>query len=192
MIFNPIPNYEKLLNHFSKSSKYPIETNKEVIFETNIEVKEKDIIQEKVFVHNEVSTIEPCDDCDVWMKSTNNNNPIIIVKDDDIYVNMYSMSWVTLATAFKALYGYGLPGYKLHNSILYGEGYSSQRVEISKDLEIVLNKMSRPSIIKTIPIPKWSNWYRPIMDLPGNESMIREVTNFAYYGKCESLNCKFT
>lgn len=81
-------------------------------------------------------------------------NPLVVSNGDDIFVNSYNTVELILKTAFEEFYGIDL-----QKSIMYGEGYLSQRLEIdSLGAEPIRNRLERYSINQYWDIPEGIQW----------------------------------
>lgn len=109
------------------------------------------------FVRDDIAEIEKLQknsQCMLEAVVNGSKIPVIISNKDDIFVNAYNTSEDILVAAFEAFYGV-----EMKKSILYGEGYASQRLEIEElDGKPKKNTMERYSINQYWELPEDVLW----------------------------------
>lgn len=116
-----------------------------------------------LFVRDDVNLASPCQECSVKLSAEvptpgrkTTRVPLVVTKGDDIWVNAYTNNQEVLATAFSSFYHR-----PMRNSILYGEGYASQRLEIDGQTgKVTRNRLNRYSVNNYWAIPDDIDWYR--------------------------------
>jgi len=112
----------------------------------------------RFFVRDDVNEAQPCGSCDVklTLKTDSGIIPLVVTREDDVWVNAYNTDERLFKTAFESLYGK-----TLNISIMYGEGLASQRLEIDPNTrEITYNRLNRYSINGHWEIPDDIDWYK--------------------------------
>lgn len=112
----------------------------------------------KTFVRDDVNDINlhPESDCeDFYLRKGLKNYPLVVTNGDDIFVNAYNNDENILKEAFTRFYGF-----EMNDSIMYGEGLSSQRLEIAAETnEITMNTLNKASVNGYWEIPSDINWF---------------------------------
>lgn len=115
------------------------------------------------FARDDVSDLEPCAICSVAAKANvprevkpSGEIPLVITRYDDVLVNAYPGNEDIWSSAFSRLYGR-----PMNESILYGEGLSSQRLEIApRTKNVTKNTLLKKSVNMRWPIPNSFDWYK--------------------------------
>ena len=94
-------------------------------------------------------------DCqNAYVKYQEKAYPIVISNGDDIFVNAYNDDENILGEAFERLYDK-----EISESIMFGEGLASQRIEVDTSGKVVLNRLEKKSAIGRVEIPEDINWF---------------------------------
>ncbi|PLC52490.1 hypothetical protein CR155_18515 [Pollutimonas nitritireducens] len=155
MIFDPLASStgSTITAGFAKLGKSPT-INREVLLGKG---------KGKLFVRDDVNRARVCQECQVKLTvdlpvsgKVTATVPLVVTKGDDVWVNAYTNNQEVLASAFASLYGR-----PLGVSILYGEAYASQRLEIDgKTGQVTHNRLNRYSINDHWDIPANIDWHR--------------------------------
>ncbi|WP_159086225.1 hypothetical protein [Burkholderia mayonis] len=113
-----------------------------------------------LFVRDDVNQVRACSECKVSLSidlpSSTSATPLVVQKSNDVWVNAYTSDERVLAPAFEAFYGH-----PMDISIMYGEGFASQRLEIdAKTKKVTYNRLERKSVDGHWEIPAEIDWYR--------------------------------
>lgn len=149
MVFDPMAGYRG-----GGISSYFAQVGENINLNANVELTD---MSKVIFARDDIVDITPLESSKVIMSAKINNNdiPIIMMKDDDILINCYNTEEVVLSKAFEEFYNQ-----PMNISIMYGEGFSSQRLEIDANTkEVTENTLNRYSINGRWDIPKDINWY---------------------------------
>jgi hypothetical protein len=117
----------------------------------------------KLFARDDVYGAEPCLTCGVKLsaKLGSRSLPLVLTRGDDVLVNAYPGNEEVLRAAFSALYDQ-----PMRKSILYGEAYASQRVEVDAATgKVTYNHLSRWSVNGHWAIPPDIDWFKPPLEL---------------------------
>ena len=148
MVFDPKKEKTKLGETFAKYGESPT-INADVKFNKGA----------PLFVRDDINKATPCEGCQVIAKIDLPNSkdvPLVVHRDDDVWVNAYNTDERVFKYAFESFYQT-----PMNISIMYGEGLSSQRLEVDpKTKEVNYNRLNRYSINGHWDIPSELNWFR--------------------------------
>lgn len=141
------------------------EVGESISLNSNVKIVENDKF---IFVRDDIIKVTACNSCKAlvnvkipWKVIGFNIpffskliNPIVISKGNNVWVNAYSSDENILSVAFEAFYGE-----PMNNSIMYGEGLLSQRLEIDgKSKKKTYNTLLKKSINGHWKIPDDIQW----------------------------------
>lgn len=150
MIFDPRGGYttSDLIKNFGKPQK-------NISVNNTVELKKMETI---TYVRDDIVDMGKLDsDTEVVITTTINGKkePILMQNQDDIFVNIYNNDEVILKEAFEIFYNT-----EMNISIMYGEGYSSQRLEYDPITErTTMNSLNKYSVNGHWAIPENVNWF---------------------------------
>lgn len=150
MIFDPRGGYTNsdLINYFGKPKENISINNVVVLDETDTTTYVRDDIVDMGKLDNGTDVI-------LKVRINNKKEPILMQNQDDIFVNIYNNDELVLKEAFGVFYNT-----EMNISIMYGEGYSSQRLEydpITK--KTTMNSLNKYSVNGHWEIPDNVNWF---------------------------------
>ena len=107
-----------------------------------------------LFVRDDVLALRPAPGVEVrsWLRAGGISLPVLLRRGNDWWLNAFSADDRLLAPLFAGVYGR-----RLEQGIMFGEGFRSQRLEITREGSVFQNTFEAPAAFEHEPLPvPWS------------------------------------